>query len=225
MEPAPPLPSPGPAGTAPAPGTDALPTRLPGALISGAAMSGTDRPPGRTGTRVLRIRTTVARDRWYLDPAGRMCPGALLEAGQGDRLLTGRPGADTGGRGQRSYRLLDCDSPSTGRCRCPGRRCATRSMSTIPPRPPASGCSHSTTTPMSARNCVSSVRGGRAGLFTDQELREARGVLWNPEEDLARPALAPRHCRRCSGPVPSTRRRWSHSSRAGPPSASAPAGN
>ncbi|MFH9659580.1 hypothetical protein ACH4NF_17600 [Streptomyces sp. NPDC017248] len=144
-----------------------------------------------------------ARDRWYLDPAGRLCAGALLAAAQGERLPpAGRTGAQPRTPADRSYRLLGGDLTFHGPLPEPGQalRCETRLEDST---------EYAGVPLLSFRSDVRvdgelrlSVRHGQAGLFTERERATARGTLWTPRPGPARPAgpfaLPPTACRASS---------------------------
>ncbi|MEU3783217.1 hypothetical protein [Streptomyces sp900129855] len=147
-----------------------------------------DGEPGAAPGAVMRSETDIARGRWYLDPAGRVCAGALLAAGQGNRPPAGPSGAEPEAPAGRSYRLLDCALTFQGPLPVPGQtlRCETR----VEDR-----AEHAGVPLLSFRSDVRvdgelrlSVRGGQAGLFTERELADAKGVLWTPEKHVARPS-------------------------------------
>ena len=72
-------------------------------------VTGIDAIPGSMGTGTVWTETDVAPDGWYLDAAGRMAAGLMIEAGQADLLLISWLGVDLLGAGDRVYRLLGCE--------------------------------------------------------------------------------------------------------------------
>ncbi len=72
-------------------------------------VTGIDAIPGSMGTGTVWTETDVAPDGWYLDAAGRMAAGLMIEAGQADLLLISWLGIDLLGHGDRVYRLLGCE--------------------------------------------------------------------------------------------------------------------
>ena len=72
-------------------------------------VTGIDAVAGSMGTGTVWTETDVAPDGWYLDPAGRMAAGLMIEAGQADLLLISWLGVDLPGQGDRVYRLLGCE--------------------------------------------------------------------------------------------------------------------
>lgn len=166
-------------------------TRLPGPpLLLADRVLSIDAVPASMLTGTVRTETDVRADSWYLDPAGRMPAGLMVEAGQADLLLISWLGADLVGHGERVYRLLGC-------------------VITYHHSPPHPGetltfdiaidghAEHGGVRLFSFRyDCRVdgalrlTVREGQAGFFTDAELAAPRGVLWNP------PRIAPRAARR-----------------------------
>jgi 3-oxoacyl-(acyl-carrier-protein) synthase/3-hydroxymyristoyl/3-hydroxydecanoyl-(acyl carrier protein) dehydratase/1-acyl-sn-glycerol-3-phosphate acyltransferase len=124
--------------------------------------------------------TDVARDAWYLDPAGRMPAGLTIEAGQADLLLISWLGIDLLNRGTRVYRLLGCDVTFHGSLPRPGE--------TLQFEIHIDGHAqqgdvrlfffHYDCTVNGAPRL--SMRHGQAGFFTDEELANTGGVLWDP---------------------------------------------
>lgn len=136
--------------------------------------------PLAMGTGAISTETDVRPDSWYLYRA-RMPAGLLIEAGQADLLLISWLGIDLHAKGERVYRLLGCDilfhgglpragdtlrfdihidrHARQGEIRLFFFRCDCRIRDQL---------------------CLS-VRNGQAGFFTEQELAQSAGVLWNPE--------------------------------------------
>lgn len=142
-----------------------------------------DAEPATMGTGTIRTQTDVRADSWYLDPCGRMPAGLLVEAGQADLLLISWLGADLHNRGERVYRLLGCEITYHASPPHPGET-LTFDIS-IDGHAEHGGVRlfqfhydcHVDGMPRL------SVRNGQAGFFTDAELRDTVGVLWE------RPAL------------------------------------
>src|SRR6185437_13555533 len=58
-------------------------TRLPKPpMLLADRVTGIDAVPGSMGTGTIWTETDIAPDAWYLDPAGRMPAGLMIEAGQ-----------------------------------------------------------------------------------------------------------------------------------------------
>jgi 3-hydroxymyristoyl/3-hydroxydecanoyl-(acyl carrier protein) dehydratase len=142
---------------------------------------GIDVPPGELRPSTIWTETDVTWDAWYLHE-GVMPPGVMIEAGQADLLLVSWLGIDFLNRGERVYRLLGCDLSWHG----------------SPPRPGETlhyeihidgFASHGDVRLFFFRyDCTVDgelrlrVRGGQAGFFTDAELDESEGILWDPRE-------------------------------------------
>jgi 3-hydroxymyristoyl/3-hydroxydecanoyl-(acyl carrier protein) dehydratase len=160
---------------------DVRQTRMPGPpLLLADRVTGIDAEPGSMGTGTIWTATDIVDGAWYLDATGRMPPGLLVEAGQADLLLISWLGADLHNRGRRVYRLLGSEV-------------------TCHASPPAPG----TTLDYEIRivdhvnhgqvrlfffeyDCrcdgelILTVRQGQAGFFSDEELANTGGVLWDP---------------------------------------------
>jgi 3-hydroxymyristoyl/3-hydroxydecanoyl-(acyl carrier protein) dehydratase/malonyl CoA-acyl carrier protein transacylase len=166
-------------------------TRMPRPpLLLADRVTGIDATAGSMRTGTIWTETDITVDAWYLDAAGRMPAGLLVEAGQADLLLISWLGADLDNRGERVYRLLGSEV-------------------TFHSSPPAPGATldyeirvvgHVAHGPVrlfffeydcrSAGELVLTVRHGQAGFFSDDELANTGGVLWSPAESLP-PADAP----------------------------------
>jgi len=158
-------------------------TRMPRPpLLLADRVTGIDAAAGSMRTGTIWTETEVTPDAWYLDDAGRMPAGLLVEAGQADLLLISWLGADLHNRGRRVYRLLGSEV-------------------TFHAAPPAPGAildfeirivDHVVHGPIrlfffeydchSGGELLLTVRHGQAGFFSDEELANTGGVLWNPAE-------------------------------------------
>jgi acyl transferase domain-containing protein/3-hydroxymyristoyl/3-hydroxydecanoyl-(acyl carrier protein) dehydratase len=165
---------------------DVRQTRMPRPpLLLADRVTGIDAAPGSMATGTIWTQTDITQDAWYLDGAGRMPAGLLVEAGQADLLLISWLGADLHNRGERVYRLLGSEV-------------------TFHASPPAPGATldyeirivgHVTHGPIrlfffeydcrSAGELVLTVRHGQAGFFSDEELATTSGVLWSPVDSVA----------------------------------------
>ncbi|NGO75981.1 3-hydroxyacyl-[acyl-carrier-protein] dehydratase FabA, partial [Streptomyces sp. YC504] len=147
-----------------------------------------DAEPGSLGTGTIRTETDVRPDAWYLDPAGRMPAGIMIESGQADLLLISWLGIDLINRGERVYRLLGCEVTYHGSPPAPGE--TLHYEITIDGHAEQDGIRlfffHYTCRDASGALRLS-MRDGQAGFFTDAELADSRGVLWSPAE-LPRPS-------------------------------------
>ncbi|MFI6515709.1 beta-ketoacyl synthase N-terminal-like domain-containing protein [Spirillospora sp. NPDC050679] len=155
---------------------------MPPMLIADRVL-GIDAEPCSMGTGTIWTQTDVDPGAWYLDHCGRVPPGVLVEGGQADLLLISWLGVDLLTRGERVYRLLGCEL-------------------TFHDVPPAAGETLTYEIGIDGHgehdgrrlfffhsDCRSgdrpklSVRHGQAGYFTDDELAEAGGVLWDPADE------------------------------------------
>ncbi len=146
--------------------------------------------PATLGKGTIWTETDIAADAWYLHE-GRMPAGIMIESGQADLLLISWLGIDLLNQGQRVYRLLGCDLTYHAGLPRPGETlrydihvdghanqgdvrlfffhydCRIDGESRL------------------------SVRSGQAGFFTDAELAETGGVLWDATSQPA-PTKQPR---------------------------------
>ena len=134
---------------------------------------------GSMGLGSIWTETDVEKDAWYMH-SGRMPQGLLIEAGQADLLLISWLGADFLNRDKRVYRLLGCALTfHEGGLPKPG--------DTL--RYDIHIDSHAKTGDTRlfffhyqcriGHRLMLSVRNGQAGFFTDQELIESKGILWD----------------------------------------------
>jgi acyl transferase domain-containing protein/3-hydroxymyristoyl/3-hydroxydecanoyl-(acyl carrier protein) dehydratase/1-acyl-sn-glycerol-3-phosphate acyltransferase len=152
-------------------------------LLLADRVTGIDAAAGSMGTGTLWTETDVRQDSWYLDDQGRMPAGVMIEAGQADLLLISWLGVDLLNRGERVYRLLGCELTYHGGLCAPGDTlvydihidghanqgdirlfffhydCRVNGASRL------------------------TVRHGQAGFFTDEELANSAGVLWDCAEE------------------------------------------
>jgi acyl transferase domain-containing protein/3-hydroxymyristoyl/3-hydroxydecanoyl-(acyl carrier protein) dehydratase len=159
---------------------DVRQTRMPGPpLLLADRVLGIDAAQGSLGKGIIWTETDVHADAWYLDPAGRMPAGMVVEAGQADLLLISWLGADLRNRGERVYRLLGSDV----------------TFHAAPPGPGQTLCfeirviGHVVHGPVrlfffeydchAGDTLLLTVRGGQAGFFNDDELANTGGVLWD----------------------------------------------
>ncbi|WP_086824478.1 hypothetical protein [Allokutzneria sp. NRRL B-24872] len=125
------------------------------------------------------VRTEVHHDTWYLDAAGRVPAGLLIEAAGADEVLADWLGADLLDRDERAYRLLGCELTFHGSLPAAGDE----------PRYEIHvdrHIEHEGVWLFSFRyDCHVgdelrlSVRDGQAGFFTEAELAETDGVQWD----------------------------------------------
>ena len=160
--------------------TDVRQTRMPRPpLLLADRVVGIDAAPGSLGQGVIWTETDVRADAWYLDPAGRMPAGLVVEAGQADLLLISWLGADLRNRGERVYRLLGSDVTFHAAPPGPGQTLSFEIRVT----------GHVVHGPVrlfffeydchAGDTLLLTVRDGQAGFFNDDELAETGGVLWD----------------------------------------------
>ena len=162
--------------------------------------------------RAIVTETDLRWDSWYLHE-GRCPAGVLIETGQADLLLVSYMGVDFENRGERVYRLLGCDL-SYG---APLPAAGTTLQHDIHVDGYAKHGDtrifffHSDTWTLNAAGerdaLVLSVREGQAGFFTDAELAESGGVLWEPTKVDARAVAALPHA---PAPRPTQKRALSY---------------
>ena len=159
---------------------DVRQTRMPGPpLLLADRVVGIDAAQGSLGKGTIWTETDVHADAWHLDPAGRMPAGLVVEAGQADLLLISWLGADLRNRGERVYRLLGSDvtfhAPPPG----PGQ---TLSFEIRVVGHVLHGTVRLFFFEYDCRvgdTLLLTVRDGQAGFFTDDELANTGGVLWD----------------------------------------------
>jgi len=167
-------------------------------LLLADRVTGIDAVPGSMGKGTLWTETDVRPDSWYLDGEGRMPAGVMIESGQADLLLISWLGVDALNQGERVYRLLGCDLTWHGGLPVPGDTlcydihvdghatqgdvrlfffhydCQVRGQARL------------------------TVRNGQAGFFTDEELANSTGVLWDPVQEVPAQAQLDAPAVRCS---------------------------
>ena len=151
-------------------------------LLLADRCTGIDAEAGSMTTGVIWTETDVREDSWYLHE-GRMPAGVMIEAGQADLMLISWLGCDFKNGGERIYRLLGCDLTYHGGLPEPG--------DTLEYEIHIDGHAeqgdirifffHYDCWINGERRL--SVRGGQAGFFTDAELANSGGILWDPKVD------------------------------------------
>ncbi|TGD84002.1 beta keto-acyl synthase [Mycolicibacterium sp. CH28] len=142
--------------------------------------------PATMGTGRIVTETDVDPDTWYMHN-GRMSPGVVIESGQADLLLASWLGADFHNRGERVYRLLGCDLTFMGELPKGGE--------TLRYDIHIDGHAKHGDTRLFffhydcyiGDRLMISVRNGQAGFFSDEELSQSDGVLWDAADDVPRP--------------------------------------
>jgi acyl transferase domain-containing protein/3-hydroxymyristoyl/3-hydroxydecanoyl-(acyl carrier protein) dehydratase len=180
---------------------DVRQTRMPGPpLLLADRVTGIDAAPGSLGKGTIWTETDVRAGAWYLDPAGRMPAGLVVEAGQADLLLISWLGADLRNRGERVYRLLGSDVTFHAPLPGPGRTLSfeIRVVGHVVHGPVRLfffeyDCHD-------GDELLLTVRDGQAGFFDDEELAGTGGVLWDasavtPPPDVPRDPPAVRCAR------------------------------
>jgi acyl transferase domain-containing protein/3-hydroxymyristoyl/3-hydroxydecanoyl-(acyl carrier protein) dehydratase/1-acyl-sn-glycerol-3-phosphate acyltransferase len=157
-------------------------------LLLADRVTGIDAVPGSMGKGTIWTETDVTADSWYLDGEGRMPAGVMIESGQADLLLISWLGIDALNQGERVYRLLGCDLTYHGGLPVPGD---TLQYDIHVDGHAKQGdvrlfffhydCRIRGETRLTVRN-------GQAGFFTDEELANSAGVLWDPEVERPEPA-------------------------------------
>lgn len=147
-----------------------------------------DAPAARLAEGSISTETEVRTGAWYLDAAGRMAAGALIEAGQADLLLISWMGVDMLVGDERVYRLLGCEVTFHGPLPVPGE--TLRYVNHIDGH-----AEHEGARLFFFRYACHvgdelrlSMRGGQAGFFTDAELAASAGIQWDPQADPPEPA-------------------------------------
>jgi 3-hydroxymyristoyl/3-hydroxydecanoyl-(acyl carrier protein) dehydratase len=159
---------------------DVRQTRMPGPpLLLADRVVGIDAAQGSLSNGIIWTETDVQADAWYLDSAGRMPPGLVVEAGQADLLLISWLGADLRNRGERVYRLLGSDVTFHAAPPGPGQTLSFEIRVT----------GHVVHGPVrlfffeydchASGTLLLTVREGQAGFFNDDELADTGGVLWD----------------------------------------------
>jgi 3-hydroxymyristoyl/3-hydroxydecanoyl-(acyl carrier protein) dehydratase len=142
-------------------------------------VTGIDAVPASMGTGTVWTETDVAPGGWYLDAAGRMAAGLMIEAGQSDLLLISWLGVDLAGPGDRVYRLLGCEVTFHGSPALAGE--TLRYEIQIYRHTEHDGirifffrydC-------YVGNDLRMTVREGQAGFFTDDELASSAGLPWD----------------------------------------------
>jgi 3-oxoacyl-(acyl-carrier-protein) synthase/3-hydroxymyristoyl/3-hydroxydecanoyl-(acyl carrier protein) dehydratase/1-acyl-sn-glycerol-3-phosphate acyltransferase len=147
-------------------------------LLLADRVTGIDAVPHSMKLGTIWTETDVREDSWYLHE-GRMPAGVMIESGQADLLLISWLGIDRLNRGERIYRLLGCELTYHGELPKPGE---TLSYDIHVDGHAQHGDVRLFFFHYDCRvngELRLSVRGGQAGFFTDQELAESGGILWD----------------------------------------------
>ena len=137
------------------------------------------------GKGTIWTETDIRVDHWAVSD-GIMRPGPMIEAGQADLALISWMGADMLNQSDRVYRLLGCELtfhegglPRAGE--------TLRFQISIKGHAELSGVRmfFFEYDAYADDRLVLTVRNGQAGFFTDEELADSGGVLWDAEKDGA----------------------------------------
>jgi acyl transferase domain-containing protein/3-hydroxymyristoyl/3-hydroxydecanoyl-(acyl carrier protein) dehydratase len=155
-------------------------------LLLADRITGLQADPGSMGKGIIWTETDVTENAWYLNDI-YMPAGVTVESGQCDLTLISYLGADFQNRGKRVYRLLGCDLMYYG----------------DPPKVGDTLCyqihvdGHAnlgdTRIFFFRYDCRIdgelrlSVRNAQAGFFSDEELANSGGVLWDPRTGEHKP--------------------------------------
>ena len=157
-------------------------------LLLADRVTGIDAAPGSMGKGALWTETDVRPESWYLDDEGRMPAGVMIEAGQADLLLISWLGVDALNQGERVYRLLGCDLTWRGGLPIPGDTlCYDIHVDGHATQGDVRLFFFHYDCKVRGQNRLS-VRNGQAGFFTDEELANSAGVLWDPAVEKPTPA-------------------------------------
>ncbi|MBN2497685.1 MAG: polyketide synthase dehydratase domain-containing protein [Deltaproteobacteria bacterium] len=156
-------------------------------LLLADRVIGLEAEPGSMGRGVIWTETDVSHDSWYLHE-GHVPPGILIEAGQADLMLISYLGIDFHNQGERVYRLLGCEL-TYGELPRPGDRLQYEIRVDGHARQGDVRLFffHSECRSQQDGALRLAVTGGQAGFFTDEELAESKGVLWEPEQEELEP--------------------------------------
>jgi acyl transferase domain-containing protein/3-hydroxymyristoyl/3-hydroxydecanoyl-(acyl carrier protein) dehydratase len=138
------------------------------------------------GRGTIWTETDVTQRSWYLHE-GQMPAGVMIEAGQADLLLISWLGIDFLNRGERIYRLLGCELTYRGGLPQPG--------DTLRYDIHVDGHARHGDVRLFFFHYDCRVDGeprlevrqGQAGFFTDEELSDSGGVLWDAASDESTP--------------------------------------
>ncbi|MGY9074145.1 MAG: beta-ketoacyl synthase N-terminal-like domain-containing protein [Acidimicrobiales bacterium] len=153
-------------------------------LLLADRVTGLAAEPGRLGRGTIWTETDVEQGAWYLND-GHMPAGFMIESGQADLMLISYMGIDLLNQGERVYRLLGCTLTYHGDLPSPGETLEYEIRITGHAR-------HGDVRLFFFEyDCIVNgqprltVRDAQAGFFNAQELDEALGVLWTPEDGAA----------------------------------------
>jgi 3-hydroxymyristoyl/3-hydroxydecanoyl-(acyl carrier protein) dehydratase len=158
-------------------------------LLLADRMTGIDAEIGSMGVGTIWTETDVHADSWYLH-RGRMPAGIMIESGQADLMLISYLGVDLLNKSDRVYRLLGCELTYHGSLPQPEE---TLRYDIHVDGHAAQGDIRLFFFHYDCRvdgEQRLSVRNGQAGFFSDEELADSAGVLWDAA--TAKPCESPR---------------------------------
>nr|QEP18573.1 Pfa3 [synthetic construct]QEP18577.1 Pfa3 [synthetic construct] len=132
------------------------------------------------GTGTIWTETDVTTESWYLHE-GRMPAGIMIESGQADLLLISWQGADRQNRSERVYRLLGCDLTYHGELPKPGDTLVYDIHIDGHARQGDIRLFFFHYDCRINGELRLSVRSGQAGFFTEAELADSGGILWDAQ--------------------------------------------
>ncbi|WP_236644462.1 beta-ketoacyl synthase N-terminal-like domain-containing protein [Sorangium cellulosum] len=149
-------------------------------LLLADRVTGIDAEPGSMKLGTMWTETDVRWDSWYLHD-GAMPAGIMIESGQADLLLISWLGADFENKGERVYRLLGCEITFYGGLPRPG--------DTLVYDIHVDGHAKHGDVRLFFFHYDCRIGGelrlktrkGQAGFFTDEELANSGGVLWDAD--------------------------------------------
>ncbi len=147
-------------------------------LLLADRVTGIDAVANSMGTGTLWTETDVTPESWYLHE-GRMPAGIMIETGQADLLLISWLGIDRLNQGERVYRLLGCELTYHGELPRPGE---TLTYEIHVDSHAQQGAVRLFFFHYDCRvngELRLSVRHGQAGFFTEEELANSGGILWD----------------------------------------------
>ena len=152
-------------------------------LLLADRVLGIEGEPGSMKTGRIWTENDVRADSWYLHN-GRMPMGIMIESGQADLLLISWLGIDLTHPGDRVYRLLGCELTFSGGLPQIGETLHYAINITGHARHGEIGLFFFNYDCQIDGKVRLQVVDGQAGLFTDAELLESAGILWEPLDDV-----------------------------------------
>ncbi len=151
-------------------------------LLLADRVTGIEGEAGAVGTKgAIWTETDIREDSWYLHH-GRIPAGIMVESGQADLLLISYLGADFLNKSERVYRLLGCEATFHGELGAVGDTlCFKIQIDGYAQQGNVRLFFFSYDCSIDGK-VVFSVRSGQAGFFTDEELDNSGGVIWDPAE-------------------------------------------